>query len=307
MKKSFTLFSLFLFIASGAAAVSAQTETVNPASETAQIQTSKEDAKAEKKSETEAKADVKADVKAEEKQEKTDEEKKPKYEVQFNFSSEHLSRNLGTWRIASVYVERKFKNRQIVWTMFRTSSRRSFRDREIVFGTYKPFSRKWAVTAEGMVSETHKFVGKFSVMGEVERAFKNGFVLHGGMRFTKYEQVNATTAYGLVEKYFGSNRAAYTLFVTQLSNAGTAPSHRLQFTRYYGERVNSVGAAFSFGREHENLGPNLGILRSKTWSVSLSARHWVTKNFGVAVDGTIHRQGDIYYRRGLNFGIRYRF
>jgi YaiO family outer membrane protein len=65
--------------------------------------------------------------------------------------------------------------------------------------------------------------------------------------------------------------------------------------------------AFSFGREHENLGPTLGILRSKTWSVSFSAKHWMTNKFGLSVDGTIHRQGDIYYRRGLTFGIRYRF
>lgn len=238
---------------------------------------------------------------------KSDEEKPPKYEAQLNFSVESLSRNLGTWRTASVYVQRKFDNKQIVWANFRASERRRVRDQEFILGIYKPFAKKWAVTAEAMYSPTRKYVGRFSVMGEVEKVFKKGFVGHGGMRFTQYDQVKATTGYGLVEKYWGSNRLAYTLYVTKLSNAGTAPTHRIQYNRYYGERVNTLGAAVAWGREHENLGPGIGILRNDTWSVSLSSRHWMTNKFGLNVDASLHRQGNLYYRRGLSFGLRYRF
>ncbi len=234
-------------------------------------------------------------------------EKEPKYEVQFYFSNETLTRNFGTWRTASLYVQRKFDNRQIVWANYRLSDRNGTRDQEFVLGTYKPFSKKWAVTTEAMFSPTYQYVGKFSVMGEIEKGFKKGFVGHFGTRFTKYTTVKAMTGYGLVEKYWGQNRAAYTLYVTKLSNAGTAPTHRFQYNRYYGERVNTVGFAVSVGREHESLGPTLGILRSNTWSFSLSAKHWMTRNFGLSLDGTLHRQGNIYYRRGLTFGIRYRF
>lgn len=280
MKKSNIFFNLLFLFLFGSLSVLAQ--TANTTAQTAQAENSSEETK-------------------------KDEDKKPKYEAQFHFTNETLSRNLGTWRTASLYIERKFSGKQIVWTNFRASERRGIKDREFVFGTYKPLANKWAVTAETMFSPTHKFVGKYSVMGEVEKVFKKGFVGHGGVRFTNYDTVNATTGYGLVEKYWGSNRAAYTLYLTKLSNAGTAPSHRVQYTRYYGERVNSIGTAVSFGREHENLGPGVGILRSKTWSVSVSARHWITNNFGIVVDGWVHRQGDIYYRRGLNFGVRYRF
>jgi YaiO family outer membrane protein len=241
------------------------------------------------------------------KTDQTKEEKEPKYEAQFYFSNETLSRNFGTWRTASLYVQRKFDNRQIVWGNYRLSDRNGTRDQEFIAGIYKPFAKKWAVTAEAMYSPTRQYVGKFSVMGEVEKGFKQGFVGHFGTRFTKYTTVSATTAYGIVEKYWGENRAAYTLYVTKLSNAGTAPTHRFQYNRYYGERSNTVGFAVSFGKEHENLGPALGILRSRTWSLSFSAKHWLTNNFGLSIDGTLHRQGDIYYRRGVTFGIRYRF
>jgi len=235
------------------------------------------------------------------------EEKPPKYEAQFHFTNETLTRNFGTWRSASVYVQRKFDNKQIVWANYRLSDRNGTRDQEFIGGIYKPINKKWAFTAEGMYSPTQKYVGKFSAMGEIERVFKKGFVGHFGGRFTKYTTVSATTGYGMVEKYWGANRAAYTLYITKLSNAGTAPTHRFQYNRYYGERVNTLGFAVSVGREHENLGPTLGILQSNTWSLSFFGKHWLTNNFGLSFDGTIHRQGDLYYRRGFSFGVRYRF
>jgi YaiO family outer membrane protein len=273
MKNAFLFFILFFLICFGTISITAQTEKAP----------SPEDKTAE-----------------------PEKEKKPKYEVQF-YSNESLSRNFGVWRTASLYVQRKFDNKQIVWGNYRLSDRNGTRDQEFVAGIYKPLAKKWAITAEAMYSPTRQYVGKFSVMGEVEKGFKRGFVAHFGTRFTKYSTVSAATGYGELEKYWGENRAAYTLYVTKLSNAGTAAAHRFQYNRYYGERVNTVGFAVSFGREHENLGPTLGILRSRTWSVSFSAKHWLTDNFGLSIDATLHRQGDIYYRRGLTFGIRYRF
>lgn len=237
----------------------------------------------------------------------SNEEEPPKYEVQLQYSQEGLTRNFGTWRTASLYFERKFSKRKIVWGTYRVSDRNSNRDQEVVGGFYKGFGRKWAMTGEAMVSPTRKYVGKFSVMLEGERILGKGFVAHIGTRYTAYTTVKATTVYGLTEKYWGNNRAAYTLYVTNLTNAGTAPTHRLQYNRYFGENVNSVGTAVTFGREHENLGPTIGILRSKTWSVSGSTKYWLSKNFGVNFDALLHRQGNIYYRRGVNLGIRYRF
>jgi YaiO family outer membrane protein len=237
----------------------------------------------------------------------SDEPEYKKYNVQLNYSTESLSRNLGIWKTASLYMERKFKNRQLVWMNYTLSNRKSVRDQYLEVGTYKPLKNRWAITAEAGFSPTHKFAGKFSVKGEVEKGFANGLVIHGGSRFTAFSTIKASTVYGQTEKYWGQNRAAYTLSITKITTAGTAPSHRFSYNRYYGERVNNFGVAASYGRENENLGLNLGILSSKTWSVTFSEKHWMTKNFAVNVNATIHRQGKLYYRRGLNFGFHYRF
>jgi YaiO family outer membrane protein len=240
-------------------------------------------------------------------EEQTTESEGTKYNVQINYSTESLTKNLGVWKTTSLFLERKLKKRQLVWMNYTLSDRKSVRDQYLEVGTYKPLSNRWAITAEAGFSPTHKFAGKFSVKGEVEKGFTNGIVIHGGSRFTAFSAVKAATVYGQAEKYWGENRVAYTLSVTKISTAGTAPSHRFQYNRYYGDRTNSFGVAASYGRENENLGLNLGILTSKTASITISEKHWLTKNFGINVNATIHRQGTFYYRRGVNVGIHYRF
>lgn len=230
-----------------------------------------------------------------------------KYEVLMQYSQERLSRGIGTWRTAMVSFERRDKKRQIIWGTYRVSERRAIRDQEFIGGIYRRFDNKWAVTAEGMYSPSHQYVGKFSIMGEVEKDLGKGYVGHFGGRHTAYDQVKATSVYGLMEKYWKANRAAYTLYLTKLTNAGTAPTHRFQYNRYFGERSNTIGATFSFGREHENLGPGIGILRSNTWSTGVTGRFWLNDRVGINLDGWLHRQGDLYYRGGLNFGTRIRF
>lgn len=239
--------------------------------------------------------------------ESSDARETSKNEVQVQYSHETLTRNFGTWRIASLYFERKLSKRKIVSATYRVSDRNSNRDQEFVGGFYSGIGRRWAMTGEAMFSPTHKYVGKFSTMLEAERILGKGYVAHVGARYTAYTTVKATTVYGLTEKYWGDNRAAYTLYITNLTNAGTALTHRAQYNRYIGENGNSVGTAVTVGREHENLGPTLGILRSQTWSVAASARYWFTKTVGLNFDALLHRQGDIYFRRGVNLGIRYRF
>jgi YaiO family outer membrane protein len=231
----------------------------------------------------------------------------PKTEVQLQFSKEKLSKNFGTWETASIYAQKRLKSQQTVWAMYRVSKRRNIGDQEFIVGTYKPLRKKWAISAEAMYSPTTKFVGKFSVMGEVEKVVKRSYVLHAGTRFTAYNKINATAVYGLVERYWGSNRAAYTFSLTNLTNAGTSPSHRFQYNRYFGERVNNVGVMFGFGREHENLGPNIGILRTRTWSIAASAKYWINRKFGINLTASFHKQGEIYSRQGFNFGVNYRF
>ena len=229
------------------------------------------------------------------------------YEVIVTHSTESLTRNLGIWRTTDFHVQKKFSDKKIIWGGYRNSQRKNVFDQQVIAGFYKPFNRKWGVTAEGQYSPTNNFVGKVNLLGKVEHVFKKGWVGHFGARFRSYDTVKVVTQFTTAERYWGNNLAGYTLNITKLSTGGTALSHRTHYSRYYGESVNSIGFAVSAGKEVENLAGNLGVLRSNVLSANVSLRHWVTNNFGILVDATIHRQGNLYYRRGLNFGVRYRF
>jgi YaiO family outer membrane protein len=229
-----------------------------------------------------------------------------KYEVAFNYTHEILSRNLGTWRAGSLFVTRRFNNRSLVFGEYQVSYRRNISDQQAMIGFYKQFGRRWAVNAEFKASPTHKFLGKWSLLGMGERILPKGWVVSAGLRHTSYDTTYSNLIIGMAEKYWGNYRAAYTLRATQLKGAGFAAGHALQLTRYYGENVNSFGVTVGFGRELETFAQQQ-VLRTDTFSVTVTARHWLTRSFGVNGDAIFHRQGDIYNRRGANFGVRYRF
>jgi YaiO family outer membrane protein len=229
------------------------------------------------------------------------------YEVMITHNTQSLTRNLGIWRTTDLRVQKKFSDGKIVWGGFRNSQRKSVFDQQVIGGIYKPITKKWSVTAEGQYSLTNNFVGKVNLLGKVEKIFKKGWIGHAGVRFRLYDDVKVITQFTTAERYWGNNLAGYTLNLTKLSTGGTAPSHRVHYSRYYGERINSIGFAVSAGKEVENLAGNLGVLRTNVLSVSTSIRHWITDNFGIIIDANLHKQGNLYYRRGLNFGVRYRF
>ncbi len=228
-----------------------------------------------------------------------------KNEVQLSFSNESLTNGFGNWRTASLDFKHNFDNRNIVYGSFQVSRRNEFHDRELMLGVYAPINKKWSVNLEGTVSPTHKFVGKYSATAKIERILPKGFVLSAGVRRNQYNIVRATSELVTLEKYYASYRAAYTLNVTQLQRSGTSAGHRFSFNKYYGEENSTVGANFSVGSELENIGTR--VLQSNTWSVGFTAKHWFNSRWGISGDAILHRQGKIYYRRGLNFGIRYRF
>lgn len=246
---------------------------------------------------------------------KSDKKPKPKekeivhkYEVSVNVTTESLSNNFGIWKTGSLFVKRKSEDGKILWGEYRVSQRRTNPiDREIVAGIYQPLKKGFAFTVETSYSDTNSFVAKHTIRAEGERVFKGGWVGHIGYWYKKYRPINVKVLYGEVEKYWGNNRLAYKLNFNNVSNTGTSPSNTITYNRYYGERINTFGIRLGFGREEEFVEPNLGILKTHTIGVTGSFKHWITKNIGIAVDATLHKQGDFYYRRGLNLGARYRF
>jgi YaiO family outer membrane protein len=228
-------------------------------------------------------------------------------EVQVNYTYENLTNNFGDWHTASLDFSHKFKPRQTFYGSYRETERIRQRDREFVAGFYQPLNRKWLLLVEAGASPTHRVLPKWSALAQIERSFKNGWNLQGGYRRVQYNAAKVNLGIFGAEKYWGNNRAAYTLYVNNLESGGTSVSHRFQLNHYYGEPLNSVGASFGFGRELESLGAGRGVLRTDVQSVSVYGNHFFTRNWGANYNVTFHRQGSLYIRRGGTIGVRFRF
>ena len=227
-------------------------------------------------------------------------------EVEFVYSEERLTNGYGDWRSAGLDVVHKFDRRKVLYASYRELERFRKRDRKAMIGFYQPLNEKWTLLLEAHASPTHKVVPKWSTLAQIERSFKKGLILKSGFRRTSYNTTSANIVNAEVEKYFGNNRAAYSFHINNLKGAGTSPSHRIQYTRYYGSRINLIGASYSFGKELESLG-DLGTLQSRIKNLSVSGRHWVKRKWAINYGVTVHQQGDLYIRSGLRFGVRYKF
>lgn len=228
-------------------------------------------------------------------------------EVQINYTSESLTNGFGKWRSASVDFSHKFSQRKTLYGSYRETDRLKQRDREFVLGYYHPLSRKWLLLVEAGASPSHKVLPKWSALVQVERNFKNGWNLQGGYRRTEFNTAKVNLGIAGFEKYWGNYRAAYNLYINNLQNGGTSASQRFQFNRYYGDPVSSVGISFGFGRELENLGVGRGVLRTEVQSFSVSGQHFFNRRWGLNYGLVIHRQGNLYNRRGGQIGLRFRF
>ncbi|MBA2524880.1 MAG: YaiO family outer membrane beta-barrel protein [Pyrinomonadaceae bacterium] len=226
-------------------------------------------------------------------------------EVEAGYSYEHLTNGFAPWRSAHLFVGKKFASRQSLYGIYRETWRVGQRDREGLIGFYQPLGHRWAVLLEANASSTHRILPKWSALAQVERQFGQGWVGSAGYRHTVYNTAQVSTGTFTVERYFSRYRAAYTLYVSGLEGAGTSASHRGQFNYYYGEQSSTLGVSFAAGRELENLGTR--ILRTGVQSFAIQGRHWLNSRWGMNYDSTLHRQGDIYTRRGFSVGLRYRF
>ena len=226
-------------------------------------------------------------------------------EIEVGSSYENLGNGFNHWR--SVYLEgvHRFAPREVIYGHMRETERFAQRDQELLGGFYYPLADTWTTLVEANASPSHHILAKWSVFGQLEKSFPGGWGLHAGLRHTEYAQSNTNLALLTAERYFGDFRAAYSLYVGRPEGAGSAASHRFQFSYYYGDR-SSVGIAYTIGKEVENVAP-AGVLTTDVRDWGLLGRHWFSRHWAVSFEALWHEQGALYSRRGARAGLRYQF
>lgn len=221
-------------------------------------------------------------------------------------TQENLSNNLPDW--TSVYLEaaHDFAPRHTLYGGLRETRRFGFKDTQAHLGLYYPLAGKWTLQLEADASNTHNVLPDYSLFGQLHRALANGWGVGAGMRRSEFTTTPVNILTGIVERYWGNFRGAYTIYNGRPEGTSSATAHRFQINYYYDER-STVGLSYTDGREVESVGPPLGLISSDIQNWTLTGRHWFARDWAVAYDLLYHEQGNLYRREGLRIGIRHGF
>ena len=230
----------------------------------------------------------------------------PPNEVETGFTRENLTNGLPSW--SSLYVEglHRYGERHVLYGVLRRTSRFDLEDTEATAGLYYPLDAAWTLNVEGGASPDHNVLPRYTAYGQLHRMLGSGWGAAVGYRHTEYTLSGVDVASALLERYWGSWRAAYTLYSGRPEGASSAPSHRFQLEHFYGDRAR-IGLSYTTGRETENVGPPRGLITSDVRELMLAGQHWFSRQWAVTYELLTHEQGDLYRRRGGRLGLRYAF
>lgn len=218
-------------------------------------------------------------------------------------SYENLSNNQPSWNDYSLRLNKKFGSRRMLDAAV-TEARRFDRSDTQFSGMYSlPLTAKLNGSIEGNLSPTHHILPRYSVGGTLQYELSRGWLGHGGLKTTEFNDVRVNQGLLMVEHYFSNFSVALAARPSRAFGS-TANSTELRGGYYYGER-NSVSLSLSGGREATNTGT--GVVLTDVETVALFGRHWLSRNWSANYAIGHTRQGDFYTRNGITLGIDYAF
>jgi YaiO family outer membrane protein len=143
---------------------------------------------------------------------------------------------------------------------------------------------------------------RYTLYRQVTQPLPGGWGLGFGVRQSSYAYATRNLYSVSAERYFGNFRGAYTLYSSRVDGNDLGSAQRMQLNYLYGER-NTIGLAYTTGRDIDNLAmvPGLGIGDAR--DLTLSGRHWLSTNWALTYDLLSHEQGTLARRQGLRLGV----
>lgn len=224
-------------------------------------------------------------------------------EVEAGYTQDTLDKGYANWSSLYLDASHRLRTRQSIYGELRETRRFDLRDREVSVGYYHPLNETWAGLIEASLSPEHNVLPKYALFGQLKKTLDSGWNMQAGVRHSRYNTASSDLMVLTGERYWGSFRGAYTLYLGKPQGAPTASSHAGQLSFYYAER-NSVTLGLTQGRQVENLGSGIGLLITEVSSASLSGRHWLNADWGISYEATLEHQGSLYSRKGARFGLR---
>ncbi|WP_338766490.1 YaiO family outer membrane beta-barrel protein [Massilia sp. METH4] len=216
---------------------------------------------------------------------------------------EHLSNGARDWRESTVLVRHGLRDDTpgAAATLALTRTERfGLRDSQAGVSLATPLAPKVFATIEASGSTTHRVLPESALGTALQYEFAKAWLVHGGVRTTRYDNARINQASLALEHYTGP--FSWSIGGRRAHAFGTnAGSGELRGTYYHGER-NSIGLIVAAGREATSIGSIVTLTSQR--SVALTGRYWMHPRLALTYSAAHTREGDYYSRNGASLGLQ---
>ncbi|NVD97342.1 YaiO family outer membrane beta-barrel protein [Massilia sp. BJB1822] len=227
----------------------------------------------------------------------------PRSTIGLASGKEHLSNGSPDWRETSLQLNYGLAPRQSVGLGLTRTRRFGLNDTQVNAGLVTPLGAALVLSLEANASSSHHVLAKNALGGALQYEFSRGWLLHGGGRSTRYNDVRVNQGLLMLEHYF-SDFSASLAWRPARAFGTTAHGLELRASYYYSDR-DSVGIIVAGGKEAANTGG--GVQLSSLRSAALVGRHWLGQDWALNYSLGHTRQGDFYIRNGFSLGLQAAF
>jgi YaiO family outer membrane protein len=215
-----------------------------------------------------------------------------------------LDRGLPHWQETGVLVSRHWSVRQVAEAAVVRTRRFGEEDTRIDLGYSTPLSDRLTGTVQASASPTHEVLARHSFGGHLQYEFAPGWLAHGGVRHTRYDEAEVAQARLALEHYSGPFSLLAAWSPARALGEDTQ-GVELRGNWYYGD-ASSAGVILARGDEATQLGPGRGVL-ADVRAVALVGRHSIGPGRWLVWGANRTRQGGFYTRTGATLGLQLAF
>ena len=216
----------------------------------------------------------------------------------------HLDQGLASWRQHSLLVSRHWDARTVLMAEAHGTERFGRTDHEYAIGGSLPLTPALTLGLRAATSPSHRVIARGSAGGTLQYEFAKGWLVHGGLRHTRYDATDVDQGSLMLERYFDDFSVLGAVHRTRAFGQHHE-SHELRGSWYYADK-SSIGLFLASGDEVAQVGAG-ALAVSRVRSVALVGKHHPGGSWTVHYG--LHRieQGTAYTRSGFTLGAQYAF
>lgn len=225
----------------------------------------------------------------------------PSHRLILSTELSQLDRGFADWREHSLRYVRLSAPRTSTEVGLTGTRRFGLDDTQIDLAHTRPLGERLVGTVQASASPTERVLPSRSVGANLQYEFAPAWLLHGGLRHTRYPSTEVNRLNLMLERYVGNFSASLAWAPSRALGESTSVVEA-RGTWFWSERA-SLGLIASRGDEATELGPGRVVL-ADVRSVALVGRQPLGAHYAITYSISHTRQGEFYTRKGVGIGVQ---